>query len=322
MTFLTGLVVLDSFKLIKLRSILQIILIGCIVAVICLFMNGWLLKILAINVRIYSKYVSPILEELFKSFYLIRLIKTRKIGFMVDGAICGFALGTGFSLIENIYYFWSINNPNLLLWIVRGFGTAVMHGGTMAIFAILSKNISDRRSSEAGYIFIPGLIFAIAIHSVFNHFFFPPIITTITQIIAMPIFITIIFTQSEKALRDWLEVGIDTDVSLLELITTGNILNTKIGTYLQSLKSKFSGKVVADMLCFLRIHLELAVRAKGILLLQEAGFIVSSDPEIKEKFTELKYLNKSIGKTGTLAISPILHNSTRDLWQLNLLEKY
>jgi len=118
-----------------------------------------------------------------------------------------------------------------------------------------------------------------------------------------------------------LEIGLDTDVSLLELITTGDIINSKIGLYLQSLKSKLSGEVVADMLCLLRLHLELAIRAKGILLMQDAGFAISTDPEIKEKFSELKYLEKNIGKTGKLAISPILHNSTRDLWQLYFLKK-
>ena len=319
--FLAALIFLDSFKLVRLRSILQTIFIGCIVAVVCLFINNNLSKLLPFNISFYSRYIAPILEEFFKSLYIIYLIKSKRIGFLVDAAIYGFAIGAGFSLTENTYYLHFLKDPNLLLWLIRGFGTAVMHGGTTATFAILSKNLSDRRTSEKFYIFLPGLIVAIVVHSFFNHFFLSPLITTITQLIFLPLLTTFVFTYSEKALRDWLEVGLDTDARLLELITKGSISETKIGRYLYFLKRKFPGEIVADMLCFLRIHLELAIRAKGILLMQEAGFRIPLDPEIKEKFAELKYLEKSIGTTGKLAISPILHISTHDLWQLYLLNK-
>ena len=79
------------------------------------------------------------------------------------------------------------------------------------------------------------------------------------------------------------------------------------------------GEVIADMLCLLRLYVELSMRAKGVLLMQGAGFRVAEDPEIKEKFDELKYLENSIGKTGHLAIAPFLHKSSRDLWQLHML---
>ncbi|MEK6571657.1 MAG: hypothetical protein AABZ61_09815, partial [Bacteroidota bacterium] len=88
-----------------------------------------------------------------------------------------------------------------------------------------------------------------------------------------------------------------------------------------SLKNRFPGELVADMLCLLRLQVELSIRAKGILLMREAGFRVTPDPEIKEKFTELAYLEKSIGKTGQLAILPFIHTSSRELWQLHMLGK-
>ena len=80
-------------------------------------------------------------------------MRTHKIGFMVDSAIYGFAVGAGFAFVENIYYLQSLENANLFLWIIRGFGTAVMHGGTTAVFAILSKTLTDGKSSSAFYLF-------------------------------------------------------------------------------------------------------------------------------------------------------------------------
>ena len=82
-----------------------------------------------------------------------------------------------------------------------------------------------------------------------------------------------------------------------------------------------AGAVVGDMLCFLQLHLELSVGAKGIMLMQSAGLKLPPDPEIKAKLNELKYLEKSLGKTGLLAIKPLLRLSRRELWQLYMLDR-
>lgn len=319
--FLTALIFLDSYKLVKLRSILAIILLGSIAAAVSLPINILILRLTTFDFVFYPRYGAPIIEEFLKVVYIVYLIRSGKIGFMVDAAIYGFAIGAGFAFVENTYFLRSISDSNLLLWIIRGFGTAVMHGGTTAIFAIISKTLSDRYSLDKIRVFLPGLAIAIVIHSFFNHFFFSPQATTIIQLIALPLFVLIVFAQSEKSLQDWLEVGLDTDTHLLEMITTGNLSDTRVGRYLESLRTRFPGEIVADMLCLLRIHVELSIRAKGILMMHKAGFRTTPDPEIKEKFNELKYLEKNIGKTGRLAILPFLHTSSRDLWQLYMLGK-
>jgi len=319
--FLSALIFLDSYKLVKLRSILLTILFGCLVAGLCAVINSWLSGMLLLEFKFFTRYVAPVIEELLKAVFLVYLIKTEKVGFMVDAAIYGFAIGAGFAFIENIFYLQKLAGAHVLVWVVRGFGTAIMHGTTTAIFAILSKNFSDKYSSKKVHIFSAGLAAAILLHSFYNHFFLPPILITLCFVSGLPLVIIFVFELSEQATRKWLGVGFDTDVDLLEVITTGDILESRIGKYLESLKSRFPGEVVADMLCYLRLHLELAVRAKGILLMRQSGFEPASDPEIRTKFEELDYLRKSIGKTGKLAILPFLRTSNRDLWQLYLIDK-
>ena len=319
--FLTGLVFLDSYRLISFRSVLLTILVGAVASGASYFINYSTMEQLNLKLSYYSRYGAPIVEELLKAGYLIYLIKAKKIGFMVDGAIYGFALGAGFAFIENIYYLQSLQSSNILVWIVRGLGTAVMHGGTTAIVGILSKNISDRHSSEGLQVFIPGVIAAILIHSFYNHFFLSPVHFTVLLLVTLPPILIGVFHQSEKATRDWLGVGFDADMELLELITTGNLTESRIGSYLQTLKTKFRGEVVADMLCLIRIHVELYLRAKGVLLMRQTGFETPPDPETRAKFEELTFLEKSIGKTGKLAIHPLLHTSSRNLWQLHFLGK-
>ncbi len=157
------------------------------------------------------------------------------------------------------------------------------------------------------------------IHSFFNHFILPPVQSTLVILFVFPVIIAIVYYQSEKSTQHWLGIGFDTDQELLELITSGDFSESRIGRYLHSLREKLSGEIVADMLCLLRLHVELSIHAKGILMKQEAGFRVSPDPEIKEKFEELRYLEKNIGTTGHLAMTPFLHTSEKHLWQLHML---
>jgi hypothetical protein len=115
-------------------------------------------------------------------------------------------------------------------------------------------------------------------------------------------------------------MGFDTDTELLELINSGELASSHVGVYLNSLKGRFEGVVLADLLCYLRIRTELSLRAKGLLLMIESGFDVKLDEETRSKFEELRFLEKSIGKTGKLALAPLLHVSGKELWQLYMLE--
>lgn len=319
--FLLVLIFIDSFKLIKRKTLLITLFSGSIIAVAAMYTNIYLMGFFDQSFVFYSRYIAPFVEEFLKALFPVYLLKSRKFAFMVDGAIYGFAVGAGFAFVENLVYLNTLQDPNMLLWIIRGFGTAVMHGGSTAIFAIVSKNIFDRKVTEKWFYFIPGLLIAAAIHSLFNHFFWGPLVTIAGQLIFLPILIIFTFKLSEKALKEWLDLGLDVDVWFLDNIINGTIHDTKMGDYLDSLKEKFPGEILADMLCLLRIHVELSIQAKGVLLMREAGFEVEMDADTKDKFTELAYLQKTIGKTGQLALSPIMLNTARDLWQLYFIDQ-
>ena len=52
---------------------------------------------------------------------------------------------------------------------------------------------------------------------------------------------------------------------------------------------------------------------------RESGFVSKTGEETKAKLEELRYLEKSIGATGKLAIKPFIHMSQKDLWQFYML---
>ena len=80
-----------------------------------------------------------------------------RIGFLIDAAILGFAVGTGFATVENLYYLERVRDAGMGTWIVRGFGTALMHGGSTAIFAMMSVALLEQMRKAVFAPFVPGL---------------------------------------------------------------------------------------------------------------------------------------------------------------------
>jgi len=312
--FLGALVLLDSYKLVRLRVVVGVVFAGMLVAGVAYWINGALLA--RIDFNVYTRYLSPVIEELLKALVIFALMRAHRIGFLVDAAIFGFAVGTGFAVIENLNYLAIAPDARLGTWIVRGFGTAIMHGGATAIFAVASVALVGR-----SYAYLPGFMLAVVLHSAFNHFFFSPFASTVGIAFVLPLLLGAVFKRSETAVGVWLGRGFDADAEMLELINSGRLSDSPVGRYLHTLKDRFQGLVVADLLAYLRLYTELALRAKGLLLMRENGFDVPIDEPTKEKFAELRYLEKSVGRTGLLAIQPMLHMSHKDLWQLYMLGK-
>ena len=144
-------------------------------------------------------------------------------------------------------------------------------------------------------------------------------LTACLQLVLMPLLMMAVFERSERATRDWLGTGFDGDVERLEQMLEGEVLETPVGRYLESLRTRFEGPVRADMLCLIRIHLELALRAKGILIARAAGVELPADPAIEANLREMRHLERTIGPVARLAVEPLLANSVRDRWQLQLL---
>jgi RsiW-degrading membrane proteinase PrsW (M82 family) len=321
LSFLAALLYLDSYKLLKLRAVVAVVATGAFMAGASYLLNGGLLDALAVDFTPFTRYVAPVTEELLKALVIVALVRLHRIGFLVDAAIFGFAVGTGFALVENLYYLHANPGAGMGSWIVRGFGTAIMHGGTTALFAVMTLARLEESQSASLAAYLPGFALAVALHSVFNHFFLSPIISTLGILVVLPPLMHAVFGRSEKAVGQWLGQGFDADTEMLELINSGRLSDSPVGQYLHTMKDKFHGPVVADLLCYLRLYTELALRAKGILMMRESGFDAPVDEATRAKFAEMRYLEGSIGKTGLLAIHPMLHMSHKDLWQLYMLGK-
>ena len=316
---LVALTILDSFKLVSPRVIGQALLGGALAAVAALVVNTQLVEA-GVSLPILRRYIAPVLEELFKLVFVVVAIRRRRVGFPVDAAILGFAVGTGFAVVENAYYLEAVRSGSAALWLVRGFGAAILHGATTAIAAIISQTLASRRTGATAQAFVPGLLAAVGIHALYNQFVFPPVVATLLLIAILPPLVLMTFEHSERSTKEWVSAGMDLDMELLKLVLSDDFGQTRLGTYLHELRSRFPGPVVADMFCLMRVELELGIRAKGMLLAREAGIDVPIDQEILDRLAEVKYLEKSIGPTGLLALEPLQVSSDRDAWHKFLLK--
>ena len=164
-------------------------------------------------------------------------------------------------------------------------------------------------------------IAAVLLHSAFNHALVSPLLAAAMVMFVLPLVVLAVFTVSEQQTREWVGAGLDLDVELLQLVKSSEFGGTRFGRYLGELRSRFPGPVVADMFCLLQLDLELAIRAKGMLMAREAGLSVPVDDALRARLAERAYLEKTIGRTGLLAIRPLQVTSDFDKWHQHLLRE-
>ncbi|MEO5897158.1 MAG: PrsW family glutamic-type intramembrane protease [Vicinamibacterales bacterium] len=315
------LVVMDSFKLVPIRFVVQALVAGILAAFGALLIHTQLIDVMAVPVPVVTRAVAPLLEELLKLMFVVYAIRYRRVGFPVDAAIVGFAVGTGFALVENSYYLIAVRSSDPVLWLVRGFGAAILHGATTGIAAIAAQSLSSRRHSQGFSVFLPGALAAVTTHAVYNQFVFPPVVATLLLIAILPPLVMMTFNNSERSTREWMTEGLDLDVELLRLVLSEEFGQTRLGGYLNQLRSRFPGPIVADMFCLMRLELELGIRAKGMLMAREAGLDLPLDDELAAGLAEVRYLEKAIGPTGLIALTPLQVSSDRDAWHKFLLDE-
>jgi RsiW-degrading membrane proteinase PrsW (M82 family) len=319
--FLLLLWFMDSFRLVRPVSVASAILYGMGVAVAVLVLHQWLIQVHQVPPGLLTRYIAPLTEETAKAVFVAVLIATARVGFLVDAAVLGFAVGTGFALFENFTYLRSLTDPSVVVWVVRGLGTAVLQGATTAIFAMLAKTYADQHRDRLALALLPGLAAAMAVHSVYNHRFLPPVAQTLLLLILLPLLVLWVYARSERSTRDWIGAGLDLDMELLSLVTSETFTVTQFGRYLQELRARMPGPVVADMFCLLRVELELSVQAKAMLLARQNGLEVPVDDDLAASLEERRYLQHSIGTVGLLALKPLQVTSYRDTWHRHLLQQ-
>lgn len=317
---LCGLLLMDSFKLVRPASLLAALMWGALVALVMEPFHEWLLTQAHISLPVLTRYVAPVSEEILKAGYVVALLASRRVGFLVDAAVLGFAVGTGFAVVENFAYLRAMPDAPLTLWMVRGLGTAVLHGATTAMAAVVVKGLQDQKKLPVPVAACCGIALATVVHSAYNHLLLPPVAAMAVLLILLPLMFMVVFDRGEDAARSWVGAGLDLDLERLNGLVSREFETTNFGIYLQELKSRFDGVVVADMVCLLRLQLELRVQARAYLLARQAGLELPVDEDLDAALEEMAFLRRSIGATGLLALRPLQVNTHGEYHQHVLVQ--
>ena len=321
LVLLAVLVHLDSWKLVDLSRVLQMLLMGGLLATAARLVNGLALDHSGLDLPSYGRYLAPFIEESLKAGVLVYLFLRNRIGFMVDAAIIGFTIGAGFGVAENLYYLQGFPQANLGTWLLRGFGTAVMHGGTTAIFGVLAQSLSDRHAQFNPVFYLPGLLIAVVAHAVFNSLANLPTVATAGALVILLLTLLLVFAKSEHKIHNWLLSDYESHEHLLKDIRSGEFEHQEAGRFILDLAQRFDKSVVDAAFAYVRLHTELVLRFDRLELARETGATVRFDPEEwQQSFKELHARERAIGRTALLAIWPHLHYSRRELWELYEIE--
>src|SRR4029079_970991 len=180
---------------------------GAVMAALSYPLNVALLGRLDIRLVAFSRYVAPLTDESVNAVTVLALVRMHRIGFLVDAAIYGFAVGTGFALAEKLYYLHRAAEAGMGTWIVRGFGTALMHGGTTSLFAVMALTRIERAAHAKAVHFVTGFVVAALLHSGFNPLGPLPLAATLATMLILPPLQWLVFERSERSLRNWVRPG-------------------------------------------------------------------------------------------------------------------
>ena len=322
---------IDHFALISIKRLLLLALIGMLTALACFGL--FLLTDRVISGKS-ADIIHPVIEELVKSIPLLILAFRKRIAFFIDSVICGAAVGGGFSFLENTFYLVLGDSVDLSTGLFRGLEVALIHMGCSAIIAagmmMAVRQIERKRSRTAmswNDIIKTTALFvaALAFHVFHNMFQFTPIMQFFWVLSVMIGMIAVVYFYDIDMTHRWLDKGLDMQINLLRSIEGGHLLNTPTGTFLESVKELFPPNVYFDIICYVRLQIELSVAAKTRFMLHEVGMDEPLEANKKElymsQFVELCELEKNIGPSAKMTIAPIVKLSPADTQALNNLLK-
>lgn len=316
---------LDVFNLIPMREIALLTAIGAGLALVSYVVNWRVMEGFPIGWGPFTRYVAPPIEEAIKAAPIIYLFSRNRLGFKLDAAIAGFAVGAGFSVAENAWYLLTLTGTNITDWLVRGFGTAVMHGAATALFAVIAHEMSETQAESAAgryqfkpWLFLPGFLVAVIVHSTFNHFPHQPLLAMVLTLLLAPATLFLTLARSEQATRAWLAKDAATHREILAQIRAGHFAESKAGAMLHEI-GPVGAFSEAELTAYAELKMEMVLRAEELILASHEGSADTAGDTEREKLRQLEAMSERLGAAVTTALDSRLGFSRNDLYELNRL---
>jgi RsiW-degrading membrane proteinase PrsW (M82 family) len=319
---------LDAFKLMSLRDVVVLLALGGIAALIVYPISGRVLDALPLGFSTYSRFVAPWIEEAIKAAAVIGLFWFNRIGYKLDAVISGFAIGAGFSVVENIIYLWVYPDYGAGTWMVRGLGTAVMHGTTLAVLAAIAHEFAERETREAAsdfhfnpLWFVPGYLIAVGLHVAFNQFPDRPLVAMLGSMVVAPLAIMAIFSFGTAEAERWLVTESAEHEAQLDALRAGRWPEGPSGRKIAALAGRLDAETEKRLRRYWELQAWLVHEAEETLLEEAAGDAKFDPAQVASALAELKGLRKALGRSTFAALKALLPFSRNDYWEVSELRQ-
>ena len=319
---------LDACKLMNMQELLVLLRLGGIGALAAWPVAGRFLDTLPIGFNSYSRYVAPWIEEAIKAVIIIVLFRMNRIGYKLDAVISGFAIGAGFSVIENIIYLIRFPDYGAGTWLVRGLGTAVMHGTTLAIVAASAHEFAERETREAAgdfdfnlLWFVPGYLVAVGLHTAFNQFPDRPLIAMMGAAMFAPIALITIFHFGTAEAERWLKAEYEGHKVQLEALRAGRWPEGRAGSRVSAFAERLDPETSRRIRRYWELQAYLVTEAEETMLEEAAGDVEFDVNQVRAALAELEGLRRALGRSTCTALNAMLPFSRNDYWEVNELRQ-
>jgi protease PrsW len=319
---------LDAFKLMSLGEVLILLIFGGVGALLAYPISGRMLDTLPIGFSTYSRFVAPWIEEAIKGAIIVALFRFNRIGYKLDAVISGFAIGAGFSVVENIIYLTSYPTFGAGTWLVRGVGTAVMHGATLAIFAAVAHQLAERETRQAAgdfdfnlLWFLPGYLIAVALHTAFNQFPDRPLVAMLGAVVIAPVALMTVLSFGTAEAQRWLAAESAEHRAQIEALRAGGWPKGASGDKIAALAARLDPESVKRVRRYWELQAWLVAQAEETMIEEAEGDAEFDPAAIRAALAELDGLRRALGHSTFAALQALLPFSRNDYWEVSELKQ-
>lgn len=263
--------------------------------------------------------VAPVLEELAKSAALVYYARRPEFTYFVDGAVYGFASGTMFAVVENLFKLGRTMEP-LPLAVNRAFSTSLMHGTTTALVGVALGRFRAGHGAQRGASLVVGLSAAMILHVTFNNV---AVLDTLPASGALLWFIglggvVLVAAFIRWGLREervWLResLGLGVGVSEQESALVQSIGD--LGEALAPIRERFGEQKCRDVEAFIRLQAQLGLKEKLRATTPNEPLRKSLAAEIAELRRKIDERRNAVGVYCMMYVRSILPRSDTSLWK-------
>jgi len=319
---------LDAFALMSWKEVLVLLVLGAVGALAAYPISGRMLDTLPIGFSLYSRFIAPWIEEAIKAVLIIILFRLNRIGYKLDAVISGFAIGAGFSVVENILYLTFFPEYATGTWLVRGFGTAIMHGTTLAVLAAIAHEFAERETRAAAgdydfsmLWFVPGYGVAVALHTAFNQFPDRPLIAMMGAVVIAPIALIGILSLGTAEAHRWLASECEEHRAQVEALRAGQWPKGAAGEKIAALVARFDAETAKRIRRYWELQAWLVAEAEETMIEEAGGEAVFDSAAIHSALAEMDGLKRALGAATMAALQAVLPFSRNDLWEVSELRQ-